>query len=427
MVLMRLPDSVSLMRKLVLCVLLFSLSPEGAFGQTSSAGSSQSIDEVRKGYPIHVGGFYVSPSLLLKEVGVDTNVFNQAGEQKAHFTFTVTPKVNAAGPIAHRALVKGTAAADAIYYKRFATERSVNPQLTLRGEAYANRLTLFAEEAYLNTHQRANEELDLRVRRLLNDVGVGAAVRLTHKFSLGGAVHARATRLDGNAVFRGQRLQDTLNGNACAYSLAASQQLTPLTSVSLSYEVQQDRFARDPVRDTDSFRLMPGVDFKPRALISGSARVGYRSFRPKSGLLPSASGLVSQLGLSYTLRGSTMLAVTYDRDFLFSYTASTPYFLGDSAGMSVRRAVGGHFDVIASAARHRYDYRRVRDLPSAASPPPARVETTDVYGLNLGYRLRRQTRVGFGVSYATRASTTETSRAYSGFHFATTVSSGITR
>jgi hypothetical protein len=413
------------MRKLVPCALLFCLTPLGAFGQTS-AGPSQAIDEVRKGYPIHVGGLYVSPSVLLKELGVDTNVFNQAGEQKADFTFTVTPKVNVAVPIAHRALVKGTAAADAIYYKRFATERSVNPQLTLRGEVYANRLTLFAEEAYLNTHQRANEELDLRVRRLLNDVGAGAAVRLTHKFSLAGAVHARATRLDGNAVFRGQRLQDTLNDNAWAYSLTASQQLTPLTNVSLLYEAQQDRFAHDPVRDTDSFRLMPGVDFKPRALISGSARVGYRSFRPKSGLLPSASGLVSQLGLSYTLRGSTMLAVTYDRDFLFSYEVSSPYFLADSAGISVRRAVGGHFDVIANATRHRYDYRHLLTPISVASPV-TRVETTDIYGLNLGYRLKRETRVGFGMQRAKRQSTTDSTRAYSGLRFVTTISSGITR
>ena len=41
---------------------------------------------------------------------------------------------------------------------------------------------------------------------------------------------------------------------------------------------------------------MPGVELKPRALISGSAYVGYRRFTPTTtGTLPTFNGLVSQL------------------------------------------------------------------------------------------------------------------------------------
>ena len=56
---------------------------------------------------------------------------------------------------------------------------------------------------------------------------------------------------------------------------------------------------------------MPGVELRPRALVSGSAWVGYRRFTPKASMLPAQAGLVSQLALSYTLLGATMFGVTY--------------------------------------------------------------------------------------------------------------------
>ena len=80
------------------------------------AGSAQSIDEVRKDYRIHAGPFYVKPALLLKELGVDTNVFNAAGEQKSDFTFTVTPQADLAVPFARRGLLTTTVGTDLVYY-----------------------------------------------------------------------------------------------------------------------------------------------------------------------------------------------------------------------------------------------------------------------------------------------------------------------
>jgi hypothetical protein len=413
-------------KALPLAGLLYLLSPLVALAQGPPLQGSQSIDDIRKDYTIHLGGLYLKPSAQLKELGVDTNVFNESENPRTDFTFTLTPKALLAVPIARRALLTGTAAVDAVYYQRFATERSFNPQFTLRQEGYAHRLTVFAEEAYLNTHQRANDELDVRVRRTERALGGGAAVRLTPKFSIEAAARGSAIRFDSHAVFRGQLLEDTLDDDARTYSLTARQQLTALTTLSLVYERQHDLFSRDPIRNADSFRIMPGVDFKPRALISGTAHVGYRSFEPTSGLVPPANGLVAKVALSYVLLGDTIFGVTYDRDFQFSYNASTPYYVQNSPGLFVRRAVGEHFDVIANVSRSTYDYRELLASPTSA-PVAVPVETTDGYGLNLGYRLRRQTRVGVGVSYLTRASTTDLSRAYTGFRFATTVSSGLTR
>jgi hypothetical protein len=152
--------------------------------------------------------------------------------------------------------------------------------------------------------------------------------------------------------------------------------------------------------------------------------VGYRNFDPRNSLLPAQSGLVSQLALSYTLLGATTFGVTYDRDFEFSFEVARPYFVDNGVGVFVRRAIAGKFDVVANAARHRYTYQAFAVQPADAEPDP-RIDTTDNFGVNLGYRAKRQTRIGFGVSYWTRVSPVETSRDYDGLRIGTTVTYGF--
>src|SRR5207253_11451437 len=123
-----------------------------------------------------------------------------------------------------------------------------------------------------------------------------------------------------DATYDGTTLRETLNRDTTGLRLVGRHRATPLTTVALRLEDLQDRFPYSPLRNADSFRLMPGVEFKSRALINGSAFVGYRRFTPQTaGHLPEFSGLVSQLGLSYTLLGSTTIAVRYHRDLTYSH------------------------------------------------------------------------------------------------------------
>ncbi len=188
-------------------------------------------------------------------------------------------------------------------------------------------------------------------------------------------------------------------------------------------------------RDSKSFRVMPGVEFKPRALISGSAYVGYREFTPKvDGTLPKFSGLVAQLGLSYTLLGSTTFGVTYSRDLTYSYEVLQPFFINNSVGASIRRALGRRFDVLVSADRFEYAYEDLLIPPAAADDPLAvvpvklpseqRVDTTWNYSSSVGYRIGNG-RVGFGVAYWKRDSRQKAFRAFDNLRFGTTVTYGF--
>src|SRR3954469_11757443 len=385
--------------------------------------NAETVDDIRKNYQIHGGPFYVNPVLMLKELGVDTNVFNAAGEQLNDFTFTVTPQADVAVPMARRALLRTTVGTDLVYYQKYDSERSIDPEVTVRGELYAHRITLFGEGAYLNTRQRPNFEIDLRSRHVQKDVEAGVGARVSAKTSFEVAARRGEIRFDGDAIFQGTSLKQTLDRDSEGVSVTGRYKLSNLTTIATRYDTFHDRFALSPLRDTDSFRVMPGVEFKPRALINGVAYVGYRSFKPLSPLLPEYSGLVSQVGLSYTLLGSTTFGVTADRDITFSFEQLTPYFVDNSVGVFIRRSVGGKWDVLANAARHRYSYRSL--ATETLVFVPQRIDLTDNFGANLGYRLKRETRIGFGASYYTRSSNVAACRDYDGLRIGTTVTYGF--
>jgi hypothetical protein len=404
----------------VLAFLVALAVPSSSLAQSSA----KEIDEVRDTARMHAGPFYVTPAFNLKEFGVDNNVFNEAGERRSDFTLNLVPQASVWVPMARRGLVKAAVASDLVWYSKYDAERSIDPHVDVRASLYLERITVFAEGARRSSRQRPNQEIDLRARHVAANLGAGVEVAVSPSLSLQALARQATTRFDADAFFDGARLQHALDRDSKSVELTARHRLTPLTSIVVRSELQRDEFRYEPLRNADSYRVMPGVEFKPFALISGSASVGYRKFTPLVvGSMPEFSGLVANLGLSYTLLGSTSFAVSYRRDVNYSYEQLQPYFVEHSIGASVRRALGGRFDVLASADRYDYGYR---DL-SAASPDAGapRTDRTWNYGASLGYRLGRDARVGFGLSYWQRESTTEQFRDYDNLRIGSTVSYGF--
>src|SRR5690606_42069386 len=111
-------------------------------------------DNPREEAALRLGPVYMTPRIELSEFGIDTNVFNRAGEKQKDFTFTLTPGVDLWLPIARRGLVKASADTGLVWYRELESERSVDPDFTLRGEPYLRRITLFGEFGYLRSRQR---------------------------------------------------------------------------------------------------------------------------------------------------------------------------------------------------------------------------------------------------------------------------------
>lgn len=363
-------------------------------------------DAVREEAKFHVGPFYVSPRLTLRQMGIDNNVFNQAAaEQKSDFTFTLQPSTGVAVPLGSRAVLRTVLGADLVYFARYHSERSIDPQLSFRAEAYLHRITLFASESTVRTRQRPNEEIDVRSRRDERVTLAGADVRLTPKFSVELAGRREIREYDAGAFAAGNSLRDALNRTATAVSITPRHRLTPLTTIAVRADAMREEFLFAPGRNADSVRISPGVEFKPRALVSGQAFIGYRRLTPHTvAVLPPFSGLISTLGLTYRSRGTVAFGITFDRDIRYSLEPYQPYFLDTTVGGSARRALGRRFDLTGTVQRHTYEYENVLIVPVGETLPAARVDRTMSYSASVGYRFGSDGRIGFGATWYDRES-----------------------
>ena len=157
-------------------LLIALVIPAPAVAQSSQ---SSAIDDARENARVHIGPLYATPSVQLTELGIDRNVFNvYGGNQQSDFTATLVPKADVWLPIARRALLQVTPAADLVWYEKYETERSIDPRVAMRGELYLQRITLFGEGGYVNTRQRPNQEIDVRARHVEQTATAGVDVSL---------------------------------------------------------------------------------------------------------------------------------------------------------------------------------------------------------------------------------------------------------
>jgi hypothetical protein len=371
----------------------------------------------------HLGPIYLTPALAVREFGVDTNVFND-DENSSDFTFTVAPHADIWIPFARRALVTTSLTTDLVYYQRYASERSFNPDVRVRGDVFLNRVTFFAEPSYLSTRQRPNFEIDARARREERTALAGVGIRMFPRVTIELAGRHQQIDYHADATYNETNLQQTLNRSTRSSSATVRHELTPLTTLVLSASRSTDRFDFSPLRDADSTRVSPGVEFKPSALISGTAHVGVRRFETLSDALPDFTGTVASATLNYTLEGATRFTFNAERDTTYSYEALQPYFVVDGYGLTVRRQIVGRTDVIVATQRHTYSYRDLV-LPGAPLSEIDRVDRTITWSATFGYRLGQTTRIGFGAIYRQRHSNIRRFRDYDGFRYTTTVDYGL--
>jgi len=375
---------------------------------------------------MHVGPVYLTPGLQVRDIGIDTNVFNTNADPKSDFTFTIGPKADVWVPVARRALVKASGGADVVYFQNYASERSINPHAQVRGELYLQRVTLFAENDLVNTRQRPNFEIDVRARRLENTVRVGGELRVSTKLSAEVSGRQSIVKFDGDAIFAGSYLQESLNRDSKGVSASVRYRLTPLTTIAVRTEAFQERFAFSPLRDADTIRIQPGIEFRPPALVAGSAYVGVRRFAARHDELPDYKGMVGSARLRFRLRGATSVEFSGDRDLSYSYERLQPYYIVNGYGVSVRRQIAGRFDASVAAQRQRYDYRDLMTPGLGLGPARvAREDTTNIYSLSAGYTLNRDMRVGLSISRIDRNSNANTYAVYEGFRVGTSVTYGL--
>lgn len=380
--------------------------------------AAQTSADPRAEAKAHLGPFYLTPSLVFRDVGIDTNVFNNSDE-KSDFTLTLAPQATIWVPFARRARLTMSLAADLVHYQKYSSERSVNPGASVRGDLFVKQLTFFAESTYLRTRQPLSIELDARVRREERGAKAGVGLRLSRTVAVDVQAQEHRMEFDGDEVFAGTLLRDTMDREGRAVSASVRHDLTPLTAITVRAERREDRFTWSPVRDADTLHVASGLEFHPRALISGVASLGVRRFEPRSPLIEAFRGVVGRAELEYAISDSTRFRFTADRDVSYSYEPQQPYFVTQGYSVTAERRLVGRLDLAVGALRHRYVYREI-GVVNAVPADVGRTDIAQVWSASIGYRFTRTARLGFGAALRTRESNSARHRDYEGLRLSAT-------
>lgn len=123
-----------------------------------------------------LGALAFTPTIQIKNVGVDTNVFNSVADPKQDFTFTAGPQVDwwlRAGNLRFH----GANGADYVYFSKYDAERGTNQSHKLTLEYRLNRIRPYAGGSYLDTRDRPGFEIDARARHTETGFRGGAIIR----------------------------------------------------------------------------------------------------------------------------------------------------------------------------------------------------------------------------------------------------------
>jgi hypothetical protein len=351
--------------------------------------------------PVQAGPLVLAPVLRLTNVGYDNNVFYRDDSPRGDVMATFSPSVDSWFRMAH-GRASGRSQFD-VYYFRTATDlRAVDSEHSAQIEIPVNRVQPYFSARLLNTRQRQNLEISSLDRRRAVSLRGGFDVRLTAKTTAGVFATRDGLHYDANSLFGDIDLSRVLNHTSVGQGANISYALTPLTSINVEAQRQQDKFDLTPDRNSDNLRVTTGVTFAPRALIHGGASVGVQKRKFLVGTKSAAAtGSFVAVDLGYTLLGRTVFSFNAHRELEYSYLIAQPDYVSSGATVAATQRLGQSWELGGSIGRHHLLYN-----PDPLTSPigvliGSYTDTVLISSGDIAYILGHS-RIGFGFQYSER-------------------------
>jgi hypothetical protein len=369
---------------------------------------------------LRFGPVALTPTFALRDVGVDTNVFNQP-DAKRDFTATFVPGVDAWMRVG-RVHFSSETELEWLYFQDATSQRSFSVDQAGTIELPFTYFTPYVKGGYSNLRRRPNFEIDQRVRYITTSSAYGVRFYLGDRTRVD--VERRQSRIDfSDEAFGDPTLAAALNRDNTGTHVAFRYALTGLTTVVTGVTVEEDRFLLSSLRDSDGVSVMGGFEFRPFALISGSAAVGYRTFETLDAAVPDFDGLVAAVDVKWVIRDMTRFIIGVDRDVQYSFELVEPFYVQTGWNVDARQMVSYNWDIEGRVGLTRLAYRQLATGIGQDSLGAGRVDRVSVYGVGIGRRIGTELRVGFDLNHVDRRSDAS-GRSYDGFRIGGTVTYG---
>jgi len=367
----------------------------------------------------HFGALRFTPSIVLSNLGVDNNVFNQPEDPKKDTTAAVGPAVDLWLKMG-KSRLSGKLSGQYLYYNEYENQRAWNTVNEGRWELPLARIKPYVTGAWSDVKDRTNFEIDARVRQKEQRLGVGSSLRLSGKTELHGGFQRGKFHYDDPELFLTDQIASGLDRRTDTEVLDVKVRLTPLTSFVTQTTATQERFDNQAFRDANTVAVLPGLEFKPGALISGSAYVGIKRFTSLNQQVQDFTGVVAHVETKYAVR-ATQFDVHVSRDLAFSYQVLQPFYALTDTGLTVTQRITSKWDVVGRTSWQSLAYRNV----TSAINLTERTDHSWQLGTGFGYRVGELLRMGLDVDYYRRDAPDATYRNYDGLRIGASFTYGL--
>lgn len=337
-----------------------------------------------------------TPTIGVKDVGTDSNVFDSPTAVKTDRIGTLATSLDAQMTLAHFK-TQGTAAGDYVYYERLRGERALARRFTLRVEAPTNRIVPFATGAYDRSKERQDPEIDLRTFHTTTTLGGGTSLFVLTRGAIQVAGRREETKYDSGSVFRDVNLAEKLNRDRDSALVTVRYNVTELTSITFDAGLSRDRFIFRPDQNTSNLTWAATVEFAPDAIIRGRAGFGYHALDPRGPAALAFHGYTGNVDLAYVPFGRTQIGGRFFRDA--SYSIEAPYYVLTALGGDITQPIGGPFEILLRVNRQRSNFPEDKKLSLVH-----RIDILDTVAGGFGIRMSDTTRATITYELARRQS-----------------------
>ena len=355
----------------------------------SATSATAQITAPREAAQIAFGPVSLYPTLQIVDAGLDENVFNDGTQPQEDFTFTVNSRLLTVVRLGLNELLFQTGN-DYVWFRDFEQERSNNANYAMRFNLSASRLKPYIGFERTRTRARRSAEIDARARRLERSVVGGLGFDVTTRTSLTASARLDDSTYDDGEVFRGVALDAALNRTGRTFDAGVRYAVTPLTTLSVLAGYDDQTFPESHVRDVKRYTVGPTVEFSPDAIIRGRATAVVERFLPNDPTLGDRTGIAYTASLNWALYERTTFDLSAGRNISYSYLDTEPYYLSNSARLTVGQPIYGPVQIYGGVDWERMAYRWQRGAPADAQD---RVDTMRSGSAGVAVNLGR----GFGV------------------------------
>jgi hypothetical protein len=340
------------------------------------------------------GPLAFTPSLSIPALGLDSNVFNDSENARQDFTANIQPAVDAWLRLG-RLRVDARQQFNLLYFRKYASERAVNTNSTMRAQFELLWATPYVSAAFVRTNDRADARIDTRAVNRNRPVSAGIDFRLSSSTNLDLGINDNRVSFEDDATFDGTSLQSALDRSTRAYRGTLRYAFSPPTALTLTVSRQEERFRFSPRQNSRSVRVLPGLSLAADALLTGRAEVGWMVFEPQvSGVLRRFTGVVANVDVGYVFLGLTRLQFALNRDVTPSIDSLSSYALQTGITGTITHRVSERWDVNASARRVRMDFGQV-SVRAGEAATIDRADTVLTYAGGIGFYFTQGLRIGF--------------------------------